>query len=232
MGRVRVLVVDDHDVVRAGLRWLLRRAPWVESCAGASTTAEAAALARSLEADVALVDVHLGAESGLQTCLELRRVAPGMRVALLSSRWDLVPTRLALDVGALGVVSKEARERELLAAVRTLAGGLEVDVACPYPEPVRLLPSRPRDPRARRGRAHQRRDRRARAPRVGDHQAAHGRAVRQARRHQSRRGGARRAADGDHLAAGARSRRRRPASRPRTRSTCWSPSAPTRPARA
>ena len=141
MGRVRVLVVDDHDVVRAGLRWLLRRAPWVESCAGASTTGEAAALARSLEADVALVDVHLGAESGLQTCLELRHVAPGMRVALLSSRWDLVPTRLALDVGALGVVSKEARERELLAAVRTLAGGLEVDVACPYPEPVRLLPS-------------------------------------------------------------------------------------------
>ncbi|HEY6891472.1 MAG TPA: response regulator transcription factor [Solirubrobacter sp.] len=141
MRRVRVLVVDDHAVVRSGIRWLLRQAPWVESCACASTTAEAATLARSLDLDVALVDAHLGKESGLQTCLELRRVAPGMRVALLSSRWDLVPARLALDVGALGVVSKEARGSELAAAVGTLADGLEVDVACPYPEPVRLLPS-------------------------------------------------------------------------------------------
>ncbi|MDA0160866.1 response regulator transcription factor [Solirubrobacter ginsenosidimutans] len=140
MRRLRLLVVDDHDVVRSGMQWLLRRAPWVESCACAGTTAEAVALARSLDHDVALVDVQLGEESGLRTCLELRGVAPGMRVALLSSRWDLVPTRLALDVGALGVVSKEARGRDLLAAVRTLADGLEVDVACPYPEPVRLLP--------------------------------------------------------------------------------------------
>src|SRR6476469_5284820 len=107
MRQVRVLVVDDHDVVRSGMRWLLRRAPWVHSCACAATTAEAAALARALEVDVALVDVHLGGESGLRTCLELHRVVPGMRVALLSSRWDLVPARLALDVGALGVVSKE-----------------------------------------------------------------------------------------------------------------------------
>jgi DNA-binding NarL/FixJ family response regulator len=140
MGRVRVLVVDDHDVVRSGIRWLLRQTPWVESCAYASTTAEAVTLARSLDPDVALVDVQLGTESGLRTCLELRRVAPGMRVALLSSRWDLVPPRLALDVGALGVVSKEARASDMLAAVLTLADGLDVDVACPYPEPVRLLP--------------------------------------------------------------------------------------------
>src|SRR3954468_18354311 len=108
MRRVRVLVVDDHDVVGSGLRWLLRRAPWVESCGCAGTSAEAVTLARSLELDVALVDVQLGEHTGLQTCLELRRAAPALRVALLSSRWDLVPTRLALDVGALGVVSKEA----------------------------------------------------------------------------------------------------------------------------
>jgi DNA-binding NarL/FixJ family response regulator len=141
MGRVRVLVVDDHDVVRSGIGWLLRQTPWVESCACASTTAEAVTLAGSLDPDVALVDVQLGRQSGLQTCLELRRVAPGMRVALLSSRWDLVPARLALDVGALGVVSKEARASDMLAAVLTLADGLDVDVECPYPESVRLLPS-------------------------------------------------------------------------------------------
>src|ERR1700709_2254309 len=141
MGRVRVLVVDDHDVVRSGIGWLLRQTPWVEAWAGGSTTPAAVTLAGSLGPDVALVDVQLGRQSGLQTCLELRRVAPGMRVALLSSRWDLVPARLALGVGALGVVSKEARASDMLAAVLTLADGLDVDVECPYPESVRLLPS-------------------------------------------------------------------------------------------
>ncbi len=140
MRRASVLVVDDHDVVRSGMRWLLRRAPWVKSCVCASTTADALALVHSLNPDVALVGVHLGDESGLQACLELRQAAPKLRVALLSSRWDLVPARVVQDVGALGVVSRDARARDMHSAVYRLADGLEVDVPSPHPERLQLLP--------------------------------------------------------------------------------------------
>ena len=71
---LRVLVVDDHEVLRNGLRWLLSRVPWVERCACARSADEALLLARSIAFDVALVDVDLGAECGLQTCERLGRV--------------------------------------------------------------------------------------------------------------------------------------------------------------
>src|SRR5687768_1022162 len=86
---LRVLVVDDHEVLRNGLRWLLSRVPWVERCAGASSAEAALELARSLAFDVALVDVDLGAECGLATCERLAAHIPN--TALLTSRWDLVP---------------------------------------------------------------------------------------------------------------------------------------------
>jgi DNA-binding NarL/FixJ family response regulator len=138
--RVRVLVIDDHEVVRSGLRWLLRRALWVQSCYATGSPEEALRLARSRAIDVALVDVDLGDDSGLRTCLDLRAVAPATRVALVSSRSDLVPTRLALEVGALGVIAREAPATALLDAVQRLARGLEVDVPCPYPARARLHP--------------------------------------------------------------------------------------------
>jgi two-component system response regulator DesR len=131
-----VLVVDDHERVRAGMRWRLRRAAWVETCAGARGAEEAIAASRAT--DVALVDVHLGGYGGL--CAELRLRAPQVRIALTSARFDMVPLRFADEIGALGVVAKDAEPGELHAAVRKLAAGVEVDVPSARPATIRFLP--------------------------------------------------------------------------------------------
>ena len=104
---LRVLVVEDHEVLRSGLRWLLTRVPWVERCAGARNADEALQLAESIAFDVALVDVDLGAECGLQACERLSAAVPGLHTALLTSRWDLVPMRTARAAGARGVIAKD-----------------------------------------------------------------------------------------------------------------------------
>jgi DNA-binding NarL/FixJ family response regulator len=130
---LRILVVEDHEVLRSGLRWLLTRVPWVECCAGARSTREALLLARSIAFDVALVDVDLGAECGLTAAERLSAAVPGLRIALLTSRWDLVPMRTARAAGAHGVIAKDRPARALLAAVRQLAtaGACELDARVP-----------------------------------------------------------------------------------------------------
>jgi two-component system response regulator DesR len=137
---VRILVVDDHEVLRSGLRWLLGHAPWVERCVAASSTDEALALARSRSFDVALVDVDLGRECGLQACERLALAQPRLRIALLTSRWDLVPLRTARAAGARGAIAKDRPARELLAAVHALAAGGVCDPECAARDEVRFVP--------------------------------------------------------------------------------------------
>jgi DNA-binding NarL/FixJ family response regulator len=64
---LRVLVVEDHEILRSGLRWVLTRVPWVERCVGARDGDEALTLAEGLAFDVALVDADLGDECGLHS---------------------------------------------------------------------------------------------------------------------------------------------------------------------
>ena len=130
---LRVLVVDDHEVARNGLRWLLTRVDWVEHCAVARDAQEALLSARSLPFDVALVDVGLG----LALC---ERLSAGGRVALLTSRWDEVSMRTARAAGAAGVIEKDRPARELLRAVHTLACGGIVEPAPAVPGEVRFIP--------------------------------------------------------------------------------------------
>ena len=176
--RVRVLVVEENEVLRSGLRWLLTRVPWVERCAGAGSLDEALA---GGPFDLALVDVGLG----LAVCERLS--ATGAPTALLTSRWDDVPMRVARAAGARGAIAKGLPARELLGAVRELARGGTCE---PEPRGARrraLRPARARDPAARLRRADQRRDRRHALPRAGHDQAPHARALREARRAQPRR---------------------------------------------
>lgn len=127
MRGVRVLVVDDRERVRSGIRRQLCRVPWIASCTDALEQAD--------EVDVALVDVHLGGYGGV-----CRALPPHVRVALTASRFDLVPPRFADELGALGVVAKDAGVGDLRAAVRRLADGVAVDVPCPQPASLRFLP--------------------------------------------------------------------------------------------
>ena len=81
--RLRVLVVDDHDVVHWGFRVLLGEQPWVERFYQARTGAEALALARAHKPHVALVDLFLAGESGAELSAALREASPATRVLLI-----------------------------------------------------------------------------------------------------------------------------------------------------
>ena len=82
--RLRVLVVDDHDVVHWGFRLMLTEQPWVERCLSATTGAEALSLVSRYKPHVALVDLFIGEESGAEICEQLRAAEPATRVLLFS----------------------------------------------------------------------------------------------------------------------------------------------------
>ena len=110
--KLRVLVVDDHDVVHWGFRVLLGEQPWVERCLAARTGAEALELTRSFEPHVALVDLFLAGESGAELCDSIRKASPGTRVLLISGAGRMSPAT-ARAAGASGFVSKDWEAPEM-----------------------------------------------------------------------------------------------------------------------
>lgn len=120
---LRVLVVDDHDVVQWGFRVLLAEQPWVERCLAARTGTEALALARRYEPHVALVDLFLAQESGADVCEAIRSASPSTRVLFISGagRMSAAAARAA---GASGFVSKDLEARDVVAAVRMVGMGM------------------------------------------------------------------------------------------------------------
>lgn len=122
---LRVLVVDDHDVVHWGFRLLLDRQSWVERCDGATGLKESVETAARLRPDVALVDLLLGADSGAEACAEIRRVSPATRVLLISGTGRLSPS-VARAAGAAGFISKDWNAADVVKAVRLVALGSEV----------------------------------------------------------------------------------------------------------
>jgi len=123
--RLRILVVDDHDVVHWGFRLMLGQMPWVERCLSARTGAEAVAVCRRYEPHVALVDLFLGDESGPEICERLRAEAPAPRVLLLSGAGGISP-RAARGAGASGFISKDWPATEIAKMVRLVGDGREV----------------------------------------------------------------------------------------------------------
>ncbi len=128
--RLRILVVDDHDVVHWGFRLMLGQMPWVDRCLSARNGAEALAVCRRYEPHVALVDLFLGAESGPEICERLRAEAPAPRVLLMSGAGGISP-RAARAAGAAGFISKDWPAPEIAQMVRMVGDGKEVfkDVA-------------------------------------------------------------------------------------------------------
>ncbi len=123
--KLRVLVVDDHDVVHWGFRVLLGEQPWVERCMAARTGAEALALVPALRPDVALVDLFLAGESGADVCDSIRKASPSTRVLLISGAGRMSPAA-ARAAGASGFVSKDWEAREVARAVRMVGYGMTV----------------------------------------------------------------------------------------------------------
>ena len=122
---LRVIIVDDHDVVHWGFRLLLNRQPWVEVCEAARTAQEALTLVDRLKPDVALVDLFLGEESGAELTKEIRDRSPGTRVLLISGA-GTVSRAAATNAGAAGFVLKDWGATDVVKAVRMVALGMEV----------------------------------------------------------------------------------------------------------
>ena len=123
--RLRVLVVDDHDVVHWGFRLMLSEQPWIERCISARSGAEASELVRRWDPHVALVDLFIGEESGAEICERLRRESPRVRVLLISGAGRISPSA-ARAAGASGFVPKEWPAREVGEAVRLVGRGMTV----------------------------------------------------------------------------------------------------------
>jgi two-component system response regulator DesR len=123
--RLRVLVVDDHDVVHWGLRSLLGSQPWIERCLAAHNEAEALALATRYEPHVALVDLFIGSESGAEVCERLRAASPATKVLFISGA-GRISAAAARAAGASGFVPKDWAANDVANAVRMVALGMEV----------------------------------------------------------------------------------------------------------
>jgi two-component system response regulator DesR len=122
---LKVLVVDDHDVVQWGFRLLLERQSWVERCLAASDGSEAVEICRRVRPEVALVDMLLGPESGAEVCEEIREASPGTRVLLISGAGVISPV-VARSAGASGFISKDWSAVDVVKAVRMVSLGTEV----------------------------------------------------------------------------------------------------------
>ena len=120
---IRVLIVDDHAVVRSGLRLLLDKEKDIEVVGEAGTVGEAVLEARSAKPDVVLMDVVMPGQSGIDGIPSVMKEAPGAKVLLLSMQDDPQYVRQAFGAGATGYVLKEAADTEVVAAVREVAGG-------------------------------------------------------------------------------------------------------------
>jgi two-component system response regulator DesR len=123
--RLRVLVVDDHEVVHWGFRLMLGEQPWVERCLSARSGEEALALTRRYAPHVALVDLFVGEESGAEICERLRFLSPQTSVLLISGAGRISPNA-ARTAGAAGFVSKDWPAADIASAVRAVGLGMTV----------------------------------------------------------------------------------------------------------
>ena len=120
---ITVLLVDDHELLRAGLRSRLEREPGIAIVGEADTAERAVLMARKLQPDLILLDLLLPRKSGADVIPELADVAPEAKVLVVSSQAAPSSVRRALSAGASGYLPKRSSDRELVTAIRLLADG-------------------------------------------------------------------------------------------------------------
>jgi DNA-binding NarL/FixJ family response regulator len=121
--RIRILLADDHSIVRQGFRLILSQQPDVEVVGEASTGRQAADLAISLEPDVVILDIAMPEINGVEATRLIRQNCPRVAVLILSMHSDAVYVRETLRAGAKGYLLKDSVDGDLIAAVRALARG-------------------------------------------------------------------------------------------------------------
>lgn len=120
---IKVVLVDDHELVRTGFRMILAQQADIEIAGEASTAEEGLHLVRSEKPDVALVDVHMPGMSGVEMTERVVRAKLSTRIVVLTVVEDVRFPRRLLEVGALGYLTKGCSSEELVMAVRQVALG-------------------------------------------------------------------------------------------------------------
>jgi NarL family two-component system response regulator LiaR len=150
-GIIRTVIVDDHGIVRQGLRALLTR-PGIEVVGEADSGLAAVELAKSLRPDVLLLDIRMKDGDGLQALPQIKAVSPGTSVIMLTTYANPGYLARAISSGAAGYLSKETNPDQIVRAVRAAATGEElfdrtllaatlaqaIDMSVPTPEPTDL----------------------------------------------------------------------------------------------
>jgi two-component system response regulator DevR len=121
--RIRLLIVDDHEVVRLGLRTLLTDEADLEVVAEAGTAEQALVQVANHHPDVVILDIQLPGRSGLEACQEIRRKFPETQVVILTSHGGESFAEQALRAGAAGYVLKQVGNEELVRAIRAARRG-------------------------------------------------------------------------------------------------------------
>jgi DNA-binding NarL/FixJ family response regulator len=120
---ISVLLVDDHELLRAGLRSRLETEKSIVIVGEADSAERAVLMARSLQPDVILLDLLLPRKSGYEAIPELAKVAPNAKVLVISSQAAPSSVRRALSAGAVGYLPKRASDRELVTAINQVMDG-------------------------------------------------------------------------------------------------------------
>jgi len=122
-GTIKVLLVDDHTVVRNGVRLMLSSAEDIEVAAEATSAAEAIRTISTQRFDVALIDIALPGENGLDLLKRLQTTHPGLAVLILSTYAEEIYAMRALKLGAAGYLTKDSSAAMLIGAVRKASTG-------------------------------------------------------------------------------------------------------------
>ena len=120
---LRVLIAEDHEVVREGLKILISSDPGMEVAGEAETGQMALRLAKKLQPDVVLMDLAMPRGNGLEAAREIRREVPGSKVLVLSAYKDEETIQRVIEAGASGYMTKHSAAEELLSAIREVGNG-------------------------------------------------------------------------------------------------------------
>jgi two-component system response regulator NreC len=123
MDTIKLMLVDDHDVVRTGLRSYLETQPGFEVIAEAKNGLQALEKAREVQPDIVLMDITMPDMDGMETTLQLKKLYPDCQILVLTVHDDKQYFMKMLSVGASGYLTKQAAADELVAAIQAVAAG-------------------------------------------------------------------------------------------------------------
>lgn len=121
--KIRIIIVDDHEIVRIGMRSLLEQYPQYEVISEAGNAKEAVSQVESFHPDIVLMDIRLPGKSGIDACEEIKRIAPETKVVMLTSYAEDEMLFSAIKAGASGYVLKQIDSEGLIKSLEAVARG-------------------------------------------------------------------------------------------------------------